>query len=103
MNNQTARVVIHHREQFGEVPIERIGLKLAEEVGELSSAIIRDLERRDDRSWRPQIESELMDCLVVLHVIAGRYGWNLEGLSEDAVYRFEGRKWSVTKPEETNA
>ena len=95
--SHTVRTTIHHHEQFGPVPIERVGLKLAEEVGELGAAIIRDLEQRDGRHWRREVESELMDCIVVLHVIAGRYGFNLQGLEVDAVNRFCERQWDIIK------
>jgi NTP pyrophosphatase (non-canonical NTP hydrolase) len=73
----------HHEKWFGRLSMCRIAAKLGEEAGELQGAIIRDTERRDGRSWQPEIRHELRDVLIVLHVIASRMGKDLVEMAED--------------------
>lgn len=93
----TEQVTRHHRDCFGNVEMSRITTKLAEEVGELCSAVIRDYERRDDRQWDDDIKRELGDCLIVLHAIAGRLDMDLCKIQATAVERFLGRTWKIRK------
>jgi hypothetical protein len=93
--NNTERVTAHHREQFGNVPIERICAKLGEEAGEVFAEIISSLEDPDyfENNGEYLIKSEMMDLLVCLHALAGRFRFRLDEMSDEAVDRFCKRTW----------
>ena len=94
----TKAVAKHHEQQFGRLGWLRLVVKLTEEVGEFAGAVNRDIERRDDRSWREEAYQELQDVLTVLHVIANRMGDDLNVISSQAGKRFLEREFpNVTK------
>lgn len=88
----------HHARQFGQVGLGRLAVKLGEECGELQGAVVRELERRDRRSWKPEIRSEMQDVLTVLHVIASRLGLDLQAEADEAASRFLDRRWPNVAP-----
>lgn len=52
--------------------VERICMKLTEEVGELQGAIVKHLQGRTDEDWLAEAEKEYGDVLIVLCVLADR-------------------------------
>ena len=94
----TEQVGFHHWKEFGAVPLERIGMKLGEEAGELQGALVRLCEERDGEDWLPEVESELKDVLVVLIRIAYGFGWDVHELVQAAGVRFCERTWPGVKP-----
>jgi len=52
--------------------VERIVMKLAEEVGELSGALVKHLQGRTDEDWLAEAEKEYGDVLIVLCVLSDR-------------------------------
>lgn len=52
--------------------LDRIALKLAEEVGELAGAIVKHVQGRTDADWLANATAELGDVAIVLMVLAGR-------------------------------
>lgn len=94
---RTVRATRHHLEQFGNVPIERLGMKLGEESGEVQGAMIRDCERRNGRPWIDEIKNEIRDVLTVLHVICGRNGWDFDDFVDSSVERFMARRWNTVR------
>jgi NTP pyrophosphatase (non-canonical NTP hydrolase) len=68
-----------HEHKYGVVDDRIVGCKLAEESGEVCGALIKIREGRVERS---DVADELGDVLIVLSVLAGRYGYTLEELRE---------------------
>lgn len=97
MNAMQRKAEQHHREQFGNVTVQTLVVKLMEEVGELSGAIIRDLEMRNGKEWTQEINSEMKDVMVVLNVLAARCGIDLPTANNEGVARFLKRSWDVEK------
>lgn len=52
--------------------IERVAMKLAEEVGELLGAIVKHRQGRTDADWLANARLELGDVAIVLMVLAAR-------------------------------
>lgn len=52
--------------------IDRIVMKLAEEVGELSGAIVKHVQGRTDKDWLSEAAKEYGDVRIVLAVLADR-------------------------------
>lgn len=69
-----------HRSTFPGAPTAAVGLKMAEEAGELAKAVNR-LEHTDAGD-RMNLMEELGDVAITLMVIAERYGYDLEALIE---------------------
>ena len=90
-------VLRHHREQFGDSTIHQVVTKLLEEAGELSGAITRHTEFRDGRSWKMDVRLEIQDVLIVLEVIAARFGSDIESLLVDGRNRFLSRTWDINR------
>lgn len=86
-------VIDHHREQFGSVTLERLGVKLGEEAGEVCGALIRHLELRDGRSWDSEVAREIGHVATVLRVICSRLGRRLEDVINEGDSEFLRRKW----------
>lgn len=64
-------------DQWGERTLELIGLKVAEEAGEIAGAIVKIPEGR--LTWA-DLDKEVGDLLIVLSQIAAKRGWTLEQL-----------------------
>lgn len=52
--------------------IERIVMKLTEEVGELSGALVKHLQGRTDKAWLDEAAKEYGDVLIVMSTLADR-------------------------------
>lgn len=77
MNEITTEIEILQfaEDQWGERTIELIGLKVAEEAGEIAAAIVKIPEGR--LTWA-DLDKEVGDILIVLSQIAAKRGWTLE-------------------------
>lgn len=69
--------------KWGEKTLDRIGLKLAEEAGEVAGALIKIPE---GRATTEDLIKEMGDCLIVLSQLAAKHGLTLENICEK---RFE--------------
>lgn len=90
-----ARVGEHYKQQFGDRSLVARMLKLTEEVGELTGAVVRHDQQRDGRSWMPEIEAELGDVMVVLLAIADKLELSLSGVTGNGVNNFLARTWDI--------
>lgn len=76
----TRRVVEWHGRSFPGSPNAAIGLKLAEEAGECAKAV--NLLEHGPAAWRTayldNLQDEIGDVVIVLVVLAHRYGLDLE-------------------------
>ena len=91
-------VSAHHDRSFGDKPVVLRGLKLGEECGEVQGAIVRHLERRDDRSWLPDIVDELGDVVVVLLNICAKLDVSFSSVAEQGVANFLARDFGNIDP-----
>ena len=91
------RISDRHFEQRGHVPVERIGMKLAEEVGELSGAVVRHQEHRDGRCWREEIEDEVGNVMVVLRILCYRLNIDFNEAENLGIQSFLTREWNVER------
>ena len=80
MMDAEQQVLMWHDSKWGDKEERILALKLAEECGEVAGAYIKEAE---GRLTSQDIRDEIGDVLVVLHVLAGRRGWNLSGIFED--------------------
>ena len=61
-----------HVERFPDATLADVGIKLAEEAGEVCRAIDR-INFDADGDWWANIEDEIGDCCIVLAVLAERF------------------------------
>ena len=94
MNEITTEIEILQfaEDQWGERTLELIGLKVAEEAGEIAAAIVKIPEGR--LTWA-DLDKEVGDILIVLSQIAAKRGWTLEQMR---ARRFEQIKARVNHP-----
>lgn len=90
----------HHLREFGNVPIERLGMKAGEEMGELLGALIRRVERRDGGDWINEIVNELGDVTIVLRALCWNLDVDFDVAADAAVRRFLARTWPNIEPAE---
>lgn len=55
-----------------EASIEKVSMKLTEEVGELQGALVKHLQGRTDKDWMTEARKEFGDVVIVLMVLADR-------------------------------
>ena len=70
-----------HHAKYTHAPIERIGLKLGEEAGEVCRAIDRIIHAKtfaDEDQWRNQLTEEIGDSVIVLMVLCARNNIDFE-------------------------
>lgn len=80
MNDLQAEVASWHRREHPDARLERIGLKLAEESGEVAQALDRLLSAvGTDGSWE-RVAEEIGDVVIVLMVLCERLHLDLEGV-----------------------
>ena len=78
-----------HRKRFPRTTLDDLGLKLAEEAGEVVGAIVRlnEIARRQregsDLEWRERLTDEIGDVAIVLLVLCARGGLDFEEVVAD--------------------
>lgn len=84
----TDEVYAWHVGRFGEPDVALVGLKLAEEAGEVAGALVKRAEGAvrpakglvDYGDWTAHLHGEIGDIGIVLNVLAGREGVPLDEL-----------------------
>lgn len=79
-------------EQWGEKDDAGIGLKLAEETGEVAGALLKIPE---GRATEIDLRKEMGDVLIVLSQIAARHDWTLESIRTDRYEQVRQRAENV--------
>jgi NTP pyrophosphatase (non-canonical NTP hydrolase) len=89
LDDAQAAVAAWHRQRFGdEVPLTWLGLKLAEEAGEVCRELLMaDGEPTREGRRAAGVEAEAVDVLIVLLALADRAGFKLSEVLE--------ARWSV--------
>jgi NTP pyrophosphatase (non-canonical NTP hydrolase) len=74
--------------KWGEKDRQRIGLKLAEECGEVAGALIKIPE---GRAFESDLDDEIGDCLIVLSQLAAKRGTTLAVLRAKRFHKIKTR------------
>lgn len=83
-----------HNRKYAGAPLERVGLKLGEEAGEVCRAIDRIIYSKtttDDEHWRAELTQEIGDVAIVLLVLCNRGGLDFETVVVDRAEEVMGR------------
>jgi NTP pyrophosphatase (non-canonical NTP hydrolase) len=97
--DQQAAVAAWHRGVFGEeVPLAWLGLKLAEEAGEVCRAVLLvEGERRRAGRQDHEIAIEAADTLIVLLALADRAGFDLDQALRERFGEIVQRRFEKTQ------
>ena len=88
MTTVEAQILEFATEQWGVKRMEDMGLKLAEEVGEVAAALVKIPE---GRATHTELDDELADVLVVMSQLAARRGQTLHSLQAAGFKKIKAR------------
>ena len=81
MKDLQERIKVWHRNKFHDATLERIGLKLGEESGEVQQAIDRIIYAKspvESERWLTNLTDEIGDVVIVLLALCAKGGIDFE-------------------------
>jgi len=92
MEKLSERIADHHLEEFGDVELNVLMVKLMEEVGEVASEVYR-WHRTWDEHHCDNAVNEIGDVLIVLTMLRHYLNADIETVYKSAAERFSQRTW----------
>jgi NTP pyrophosphatase (non-canonical NTP hydrolase) len=92
MKKLSEQIADHHLEEFGDVELNVLMVKLMEEVGEVASDVYR-FERTWDEHHADNAVNEIGDVLIVLTMLCNYLNADIETIYKSAAERFLNRTW----------
>ena len=97
LNKWQKKVKTHHIQMFPWSTLEKQGLKLGEESGEVMRAIVRHYENR--KGGQPDdIAEEIGDVFICLLRLLSELDLDAEEVLKESVKKFLNRTWNINPP-----